>query len=105
MKIKKPSWLNVMFEWLLLGAIAFTIFVQVASGYSWTLPVIGVVPGPPSSIVTTIFGSVILLCILGVIVFSIPVLIFGSWSKRIIGIFPLLGVVTFAVMLIYSRYN
>jgi hypothetical protein len=105
MNIRNPSWYKVVFEWLALMVSIGIVFVELASGYSWTLPVIGVVPGPPSPAVMRAFSATFIACLFSVIVAAIPVLVSGSWGKRIAGGIPVFVVFLIVATLVYSRFN
>ncbi|MFA4943606.1 MAG: hypothetical protein WC789_02765 [Lentisphaeria bacterium] len=105
MNIKNPSWVKVSVAWALLGAAILLVYGHIMSGYSGTVPIIGVVPGPPSPAVNRAVGIALCACLLGIAAMSIPVLIAGSWLKRIVCAIPFLAGVLFVVIMVYSCYN
>ena len=105
MNIRNPSWFKIVFEWFALTLSVGIVFVELSSGYSWTLPVIGVVPGPPSPAVMRAFSATFVACLLSVIVAAIPVLVSGSRGKRIAEGIPVFAVFLIVAPLIYSRFN
>jgi len=52
----------------------------------------GVLPGRLSPTVTRIIHIAFYTCLSAFVVFAIPVLVFGSWGKRVVGVLPLLVV-------------
>lgn len=105
MNIRNPSWCKVGFEWLALIFAIGVVFAELASGYSWTLPVVGVVPGPPSPGMMRAFGIALVVCLTGVIVAGTPVLVFGTPRKRIAGGIPVIVVFLIGAALVYSHLN
>lgn len=103
--IRNPSWFTLLFEWCALLLSVAIVYLQLASGYSWTLPVFGVVPGPPSAGVMWALSAMFVACLVAVMVAAIPILVSGSTGKRIVGGIPALAVVLMVATLVYSRYN
>jgi len=101
MNIKNPSWLMVALEWLFLVAAPFGMIFWSFTIYSFdglgsqTTPVF-------DRIFEIAFNIAFPACLLVGVVLAIPVLVFGSWGKRVVGVPPLLVFIIIIVTIIGS---
>ena len=99
----KPTWTKVAIAWGLLLISGAIVMFELASGFSFTLPIIGTVPGPPSeTMVHSLDTSVLLIC--GIIaLLAVPVIARGTWLKRTAVAIPMFVSVWFLVVNIAER--
>jgi hypothetical protein len=105
MKITNPSWTKVTAAWALLGVASLLVYGHIMSGYSGTVPIIGVMPGPPSPAANRAVGIALCACLLDIVATSVPVFVFGSWLKRTVCAVPFLADVAVVGILVYSHYD
>ena len=105
MKATHPSWLKAILSWVFLLLAIGVVYGQLVSGYSATLPIIGRVPGPPSPFVHKILNLSFLISVIMAALSAIPVLMYGSWTKRLIAAIPFLCTIGVAVLLIERLFH
>jgi len=91
---RDTGWRCVAWAWSLVFAIPTVFLFELASGYGWKLPLIGVVPGPPTPFIhlcvqITAFSTVILGS-----VFSLGCVVLGSTAQRLLSIVPMVVMIT-----------
>ena len=83
-------WLTALLAWGCFAVISVTIFWNFAVGYSWALPLIGTLKGPPPPFQKALITTIILLAALIGFGVSFIVLLKGRWLQRLSILIPLL---------------
>lgn len=76
-------WLKVLRPWLPLSGVFMLIFAEFASVCMMTLPVIGIIPGPPSQVMQAIFACGHLIGCMAALFWAVPMLAEGTWLQRV----------------------
>ena len=84
----KKLWIITSVSWLAAIIMLAAIYWNLAVGYSFTLPIVGTVPGPPTPLQQTIFTSVILISLAVGTVVSLIVFVKGRLRQRLAAIGP-----------------
>ena len=84
----KKLWILTAVSWMAAIIALATIYGNLAVGFSWTLPVVGTVPGPPTSLQQTILTSMLLISLIVGHIVSLFVFIKGSMQQRLVTVAP-----------------
>ena len=82
--------------------IVTTCYWNLAVGYSWTLPIIGTVHGPPTRFQQTVFTGIILMSFLTGFIASVVIMIKGNWVHRLANLLPALLFLALLVFIVYE---
>ncbi len=100
-KIGRLTWC----AWVAAVAIVTTCYWNLAVGYSWTLPIIGTVHGPPTPFQQTVFTGIIMMSFLMGFIASVIIMIKGIWVQRLANLLPALLFLALLVFIVYETVN
>ena len=86
--------------WVAVVGIVATLYWNLAVGYSWTLPLVGTVHGPPTPFQKALFAGIIVMLILIGFITSIIIMIKGNRVQRLANLGPSLFFLALLVFVI-----
>ena len=99
------NWVLVVISWVAAIAMLVTVVWNLVVGYSWTLPIVGIVHGPASAVEQAVFSGIFSVSLVVGSVVSCTVLLKGSPRQRLVCLLPSLffsGVIAIIVWILVS---
>ncbi len=96
------NWVLVVISWVAAIAMLVTVVWNLVVGYSWTLPIVGIVHGPASALQQVVFSGIFGASLVVGSLVSFTVLLKGSPTQRLVGLLPSLCFSGVIVILVWS---
>lgn len=93
---KGINWRRILRSSAAATAIAFIVYIELASGYGWQVAGMGTVPGPPSTNVQRVFLAVVVLLVFSGLFYAYRCLRSGTILQRLVCAVP--GLLLLAVL-------
>jgi len=93
----------VAWFWASMLAIPSLLLVELASGYGWTLPVVGPIPDPPSHVAQECIRMAAYALLVAGIALFLPCLVLGTNRQRVASVPPALALLAMLYLVWFTR--